>query len=154
MKIYLASDHAAYDLKEKVKKYLVENNYDIEDVGAHSTEAASWAEYGAKAAGKVSQDPVNSKAIIICGTGIGMSLVSNKFKNVRAALCHDEFTTEMSRKHNNANILNMGARVIGDEKALKLVEIWLTTDFEGKKTPRYQERLDYLHNVVEKKNFK
>jgi ribose 5-phosphate isomerase B len=154
MKIYLACDHAAYDLKEKIKTYLVENNYDIEDMGAHSKEAVNWAEYGAKAAREVSQDPENSQGIIICGTGIGMSLVSNKFKNVRAALCHDEFTTEMSRKHNDANVLNMGARVLSEEKALQLVEIWLNTEFAGEKVPRYRQRLDYLHDVVESKNFK
>lgn len=154
MKIYLASDHAAFELKEEVKKYLIENNYDIEDMGTHSPEPASWAEYGAKAAQKVSDDPKNSKGIMICGTGIGMSMVCNKFRNVRAALCFDEYTTEMSRKHNDANVLTIGARVLNVEKALKIVELWLNTEFEGKKVLRYQQRIDYLHNVVESSNFK
>ncbi len=154
MKIYLASDHAAFELKEEVKNYLVQNGCDVEDLGTHSTTAANWAEYGAKAARKVSEDPLNSKGILICGTGIGMSIVANKFKNVRAALCHNDFTAEMARKHNDANILSMGARVLSREAALKIVEIFLNTGFEGNKTPRYRQRLDYMYEVVEKNNFK
>lgn len=154
MKIYLASDHAAFELKEEVKKYLARNNYDVEDVGTHSTAAANWAEYGAAAARRVSEDPLNSKGILICGTGIGMSMVANKFKNVRAALCHNKFTAEMSRKHNDANILNMGARVLSPEAALEIVAIWLSTEFEGNKVPRYRQRLDYMHEIVERNNFK
>lgn len=151
MIIYLASDHAGFELKEKVKKYLLDNNFTIEDMGTYSTEPVDWSEYGAEAAQKVSQDPENAKGIIICGSGIGMSMVSNKFKNVRAALCHDLTAAEMSRKHNNANVLNMGARVIDTKKALKIVDKWLHTEFEG---GRHQKRIDYLHQVVERMNFK
>jgi len=151
MKIYLASDHAGFELKEEVKKYLLNKNLAVEDMGTGSPESVNWAEYGAKAAKKVSEDPDNAKGIIICGSGIGMSMVANKFKNVRAALCNDEYAAEMSRKHNNANVLNMGARVIDKEKALKIVDTWLKTEFEG---GRHQKRLDYLHEVVEKENFK
>ncbi len=151
MKIYVASDHAGFELKEEVKNYLQAHHCDFEDMGTDSSDSVNWAEYGARAALKVSKDPVNSRGIIICGSGIGMSMVSNKFKNVRAALCNDEYTAEMSRMHNNANVLNMGARVLNKEKALKIVEIWLNTEFEG---GRHQTRLDYLHNVVEKRNFK
>lgn len=150
MTIYLASDHAGFDLKEKVKKHLLENNLPVEDLGTHSTDSVSWSEYGAKAAAKVSADPEHSKGIILCGSGIGMSIVSNKFKNVRAALCHDVYTAEMSRKHNNANVLNMGARVIDHNTALKIVDKWLHTEFEG---GRHQGRVDYLQGVVEKENF-
>ncbi|MCP4157814.1 MAG: ribose 5-phosphate isomerase B [bacterium] len=151
MKIYLASDHAGYELKETVKKYLLEKDFQLEDMGASSPESVNWAEYGAKAAQKVSEDPKNAKGIIICGSGIGVSMVSNKFKHVRAALCHDVNAAEMCRKHNNANVLNMGARVIDTETALKIVDTWLNTAFEG---GRHQTRLDYLHRVVEKNNFK
>ena len=151
MKIYLASDHAGFELKEAVEKYLLNKNYAVADMGTDSPESVNWAEYGAKAAKKVSEDPDNAMGIIICGSGIGMSMVANKFKNVRAALCYDEYTAEMSRKHNNANVLNIGARVIAKEKALKIVEIWLNTEFEG---GRHRQRLDYLHQVVEKENFK
>jgi ribose 5-phosphate isomerase B len=151
MIIYLASDHAGFELKEKVKKYLLDNNFTIEDMGTHSDESVNWSEYGAEAAQKVSEDPGNTKGIIICGSGIGMSMVSNKFKNVRAALCHDLHAAEMSRKHNNANVLNMGARVIDTKTALEIVDKWLHTEFEG---GRHQKRIDYLHRVVERMNFK
>ncbi len=151
MKIYLASDHAGFELKEEIKKYLRENNFPFEDMGTDSPQAVNWAEYGAKAAAKVSRDPEQSKGILVCGTGIGMSMAANKFKSVRAALCTEEFMAEMSRKHNNANILALGARVTGKEKALKIVDIFLNTEFEGN---RHQVRLDYLHRVVEDNNFK
>ena len=151
MKIYIASDHAGFRLKEEIKEHLLKNNYVVEDMGTNSEDSVNWVEYGSKAAAKVSADPENSKGIIVCGTGLGMSMVSNKFKNVRAALCNDEYTAEMSRKHNNANVLNMGARLIALEKALRIVDRWLTSAFEG---GRHQKRLDYLHDQVEKNNFK
>jgi RpiB/LacA/LacB family sugar-phosphate isomerase len=151
MNIYLASDHAGFELKEEIKTYLSERDFTVEDLGTGSAESVNWAEYGAKAAGKVSQDPEHSKGILVCGSGIGMSIVANKFKGVRAALCGDPYAAEMSRKHNNANVLTMGARVTDKEKALEIVEIWLNTDFEG---GRHQQRLDYLEGIVEKENFK
>lgn len=151
MKIYLASDHAGFKLKEMVKKYLKKKAYQFEDLGTHSSDSVNWAEYGAKAAGVISKNPENSKAIIICGSGIGMSMVSNKFKNVRAALCNDEYSAEMSRKHNNANILTMGARILTGKKAMKIIDVWLHTEFEG---GRHQERINYLKNTIEKNNFK
>ncbi len=151
MKIYLASDHAGFELKEYLKKYLEKNGYDISDKGTFNKERANWAEYGAQGAEAVSKDPENTRGIIICGSGIGMSMVSNKFKNVRAALCMDEYSAEMSRRHNNSNVLNMGARVIDKEKAIRITEIWLKTPFER---GRHQERLEYLSKEVEEKNFK
>ncbi|HLP58719.1 MAG TPA: ribose 5-phosphate isomerase B [Candidatus Deferrimicrobium sp.] len=150
MTIYLASDHAGFELKEKIKKYLIDNQYIIDDKGTHSTESSSWVEYGAAAAREVSKDPDNSRAIIICGSGLGMSIVSNKFKNVRAAVCNDLYTAEMSRKHNDANVLNMGARVVAPELAIRIVDKWLNTDFEGN---RHQLRIDQLSNI-EGTNFK
>lgn len=150
MKIYLASDHAAYELKEKIKKYLMDNHYTVEDKGTYSLESSSWVEYGAAAARKISEDPEDSVGIILCGSGLGMSIVANKFKNVRAAVCNDLYTAEMSRKHNNANVLNIGARVVAPELALRIVDKWLNTEFEGN---RHQLRLDQLSNV-ENKNFK
>lgn len=151
MKICLASDHAGFELKEYLKKYLEKNGYDISDKGVYNNECANWAEYGAHGAEAVSKDPENTRGIIICGSGIGMSMVSNKFKNVRAALCMDEYSAEMSRRHNNSNILNMGARVIDKEKAIRIMEIWLKTPFER---GRHQVRLEYLSKEVEEKNFK
>ncbi len=150
MKIYLASDHAGFKLKQSVENFLKEEGYLTEDVGVESESRASWAEYGAKGAEFVSKDPENSRGIIICGTGLGMSMVSNKFKNVRAALCTNEYMAEMSRKHNNANVLNMGARVLTEDLALRIVKIWMDTPFEG---GRHAERLDQLKEV-EDNNFK
>jgi len=159
MKIYLASDHAGFTLKESVKQYLLNNleNFplvsplQIEDMGTFSPESANWAEFAAKAAAGVSQNPKTSRGILICGSGIGMSMAANKFKNVRAALCHDTTSAEMSRKHNNANVLNLGARVIDNDTALLIVKTWLNTEFEG---GRHQKRLDFLHETIEKENFK
>lgn len=151
MKIILASDHAGFSLKIHVKEHLKKKGFIVEDMGVFSEDRANWAEYGAKAASVVSGDPENSKGIIICGSGIGMSIVSNKFKNVRAALCNDEYSAEMSRRHNNANILNMGERVVSEELAEKIVDIWLNTPFEG---GRHADRLEYISTVVEKNNFK
>lgn len=151
MKIYLASDHAGFELKKALKTMLDNWGFNPEDLGTFTPDSVNWAEYGAKAAQKVSLDPENSRAIIICGSGIGMSMVANKFKNVRAALCGDEYAAKMSRKHNNANVLNLGARVLEQKEAFKIIKVWLNTGFEG---GRHQTRLDYLHNQVEKNNFK
>jgi len=151
MNIYMASDHAGFLLKEEIKTYLRENKYKVIDVGTDSTKSVNWAEFGARAAKDVSDNYDNSIGIIICGSGIGMSIVSNKFKYVRAALCRDEYDAEMARKHNNANILNLGARVTETKKALSIVKKFLKTEFEG---GRHQDRLDFLQNMVEDNNFK
>ncbi len=151
MKIIVASDHAGFKLKMHVKKYLEDKGYSVKDMGTFSEERSNWAEYGAKAAKIVSNDPGNSLGIIICGSGIGMSMVSNKFKNVRAALCNDEYSAEMSRKHNNANVLNMGARIVSEEKAEKIVDVWLSTPFEG---GRHAVRLEFMADKIENINFK
>jgi ribose 5-phosphate isomerase B len=148
--IHIASDHAGFELKEEIKKFLLERQYEVKDHGTCSEESVAWPSFGARAAGEVSKHPDTHRGIIVCGAGIGMSMVCNKFKNVRAALCHDEYAAEMSRKHNNANVLNMGGRAIEMKKALKILEIWLTTEFEG---GRHQKRLDLL-SEIENKNFK
>ncbi len=150
MKIYIASDHAGFKLKEAVRFYLEKGGYVFFDLGVYSGEKSDWPVSGAKGAVEVSKDPKNSKAVIICGTGIGMSMVANKFKNVRAALCTDEYMAEMSRRHNNSNVLNLGARVISEKKALKILDVWLKTEFEG---GRHKKRLDLLQDI-EENNFK
>jgi ribose 5-phosphate isomerase B len=149
IKLILAADHAGFELKENIKTYLQEQKYVVEDCGAFSSEAVNWAEYGARAAAKVSADPERTAGILICGSGIGMSIVANKFKNVRAALCHDENGARLARRHNNANVLAMGARVVSVDEALNIVRVFLTTGFEG---GRHQVRLDYLRDYVENKS--
>ena len=151
MKIYLGADHAGYELKEEIKRFLTRRKYDVEDCGTDSSDPVNWADFGARAAKRVSENPDDSMGIIICGTGIGMSMTSNKHANVRAALCYDEYTAEMSRRHNNANVLNIGARVLTKEEAIRIVEIWLNTPFDG---GRHQKRLEFLHDIVERQNFK
>jgi ribose 5-phosphate isomerase B len=151
MKLVVAADHAGFELKEKIREHLRLQGYTVEDGGAFSAAAVNWAEFGARAAAKVSADPLHTIGILVCGSGIGMSIVANKFPNVRAALCHDENTARLSRSHNDANVLALGARVLEAATALKIVEIFLNTPFAG---GRHQVRLDYLRDGVENKIFK
>ena len=148
--LYLVSDHAGFKLKEGIKKYLESDSCSYTDLGTNSEESVDWPSFGAKAAVRVSKDPLNTRAVIICGSGIGMSMVSNKFKGVRAALCKSEYEAEMSRKHNNSNVLNMGGRDLELSDAIKILKIWMNTDFEG---GRHQKRLDIL-SKIEQENFK
>jgi ribose 5-phosphate isomerase B len=149
MKLVLAADHAGFALKETIRAYLQERKYDVEDCGAFSAETANWALYGARAAARVSADPENVVGILVCGSGIGMSIVANKFRRVRAALCREENDALTARGHNNANVLALGARVTDGAKALRIVDIFLNTPFEG---GRHQARLDYLSRDVENGN--
>lgn len=130
MKISLGCDHGGYDLKEKVKKYLEEKGYEVADCGCYSKESCDYPEYARKAAWMVANGEVE-KGIVICTTGIGVSIVANKIKGIRCALCHNEHTATMTRLHNNANMLAMGAVEISAEDALKITEIFLTTEFSG-----------------------
>ncbi len=128
--IIIGSDHAAFELKEKIKDLLTNLGYEVEDAGTHSTASVNYADFGKKVARAVS-DGTFSRGILLCGTGLGMSIQANRFKGVRAALCSDIFSARMSRQHNDANILVMGGRVIGDILAFELVREWLSTPFEG-----------------------
>ncbi len=139
-KIIIGSDHAAFGLKEKVKDLLFNLGYGVEDAGTHSEESVNYADYGKKVAGAVSNGEF-AKGILLCGTGLGMSMQANRFKGVRAALCSDIFSVRMSRQHNDSNVLVMGGRVVGDILAFELVKEWLNTPFEG---GRHQERIDTL----------
>ncbi|MCG8688633.1 MAG: ribose 5-phosphate isomerase B [Desulfobacterales bacterium] len=139
-KIIIGSDHAAFGLKEKVKDLLFNLGYGVEDAGTHSEESVNYADFGKKVAGAVSNGEF-AKGILLCGTGLGMSMQANRFKGVRAALCSDIFSVRMSRQHNDSNVLVMGGRVVGDILAFELVKEWLNTPFEG---GRHQERIDTL----------
>ena len=136
--IIIGCDHAAYPLKEKIKAYLIEKNIDVEDVGTNSDISVDYTEFGFQVASRVSTGKFD-RGILLCGTGLGMSMVANKFPKVRAALCNDLFSAIMSRRHNDANILVMGGRVIGETLAREIVDAWLDTPFEG---GRHQERLN------------
>ena len=140
--IALASDHAGFKLKEKIKKYLISNNYDIVDFGTNSESSVDYPIYAHKAAHSVSTGQCE-KGIVCCGSGIGVSIAANKEKGIRCALIHDEFTAEMCKRHNNANMIALGARVVDHDEALKLVDIWLGAQFEE---GRHQRRIDQIES--------
>lgn len=128
--VIIGCDHAAYELKEKIKAFLTDYGLTVEDAGTHGSDSVNYPDFGKKVAEAVSTGK-NSRGILMCGTGLGMSMVANKYPNVRAALCSEEFSARMSRLHNDSNILVLGARVIGDQLAFSLVRTWLETPFEG-----------------------
>ena len=138
--IVLASDHGGFNLKEIIKKHLIENSYTVIDIGVDEPKSVDYPDYGKKAAGMVSRGEAEI-GILLCGTGLGMSMVANKIKGIRAALCHNIFTAQMARAHNNANILVLGARVLGDELAVATLDAFLKTPFEG---GRHQRRIDKI----------
>ncbi|MBU0993583.1 MAG: ribose 5-phosphate isomerase B [Proteobacteria bacterium] len=136
--IIIGSDHAAFPLKEIVKEFIRDRGIDVTDIGTNGDASVNYAEFGMKLSEAVSTGNYK-RGILLCGTGLGMSMVANRFPHVRAALCNDLFSARMSRCHNDANILVMGGRVIGETLALEIVKAWLETPFEG---GRHQERLD------------
>lgn len=142
-RIIIGCDHAAYPLKEKIKSYLRDKSMGVEDVGTDSEISVDYSQFGTKVALQVSQGRFE-RGILLCGTGLGMSMVANKFPHVRAALCNDLFSAIMSRRHNDANILVMGGRVIGEALAREIVNAWIETPFEG---GRHRERLDNFDSL-------
>jgi len=142
-KFVIASDHGGLALKEAVCAFLKEKGVAIQDLGTMTDDSVDYPDYGIKVASAVSTGEADS-GILICGTGIGMSIVANKFPGVRAALITDEFTAQMSKEHNNANIIVMGGRVLSSAQAQKMVQIWLETAYEG---GRHQKRLDKIANL-------
>jgi len=137
-KLIIGCDHAAVGLKEIIKNHLQKRGVDVDDVGTFSQDSVDYPDIGRQVAAQVSNGAYQ-RGILLCGTGLGMSMVANRFAHVRAALCNDLFSAAMSRRHNDANILVMGGRVIGDVLALEIVDTWLATEFEG---GRHQRRLD------------
>ena len=128
MKVAMGCDHGGYELKEILKAHLLENGYEIEDMGCFSKESVDYPVYARAAAEKVASGECE-KGIVICTTGIGVSIVANKVPGIRAALCHNEHTATMTRLHNNSNVLAMGAGEVTQEMALKMADIFLTTEF-------------------------
>jgi ribose 5-phosphate isomerase B len=139
-KIFLSSDHAGYKLKEKVKSFLIDNNFEYEDLGCSSLEPVDYPDY-AKLLSKKIKDKNNSKGILFCGTGIGISMAANRFSHIRAALCTSVEMASKSRKHNDANVLALGGRILEDKLALQIVEEFLYTDFEA---GRHNLRVDKI----------
>jgi ribose 5-phosphate isomerase B len=140
MKIAIASDHAGFGLKNRILRYLAEEKVEAVDFGTDGRDSVDYPDYAIEVAESVSKGKLE-RGILICGTGIGMSITANKFPGVRAALCHNAVTAEASRRHNDANILVLGERVLDEEMAVQIVRIWLETDFEA---GRHQRRLDKI----------
>jgi ribose 5-phosphate isomerase B len=142
-RIGIASDHGGRVLKDKVSRFLRSLGAEVFDFGVdlHSDQSVDYPDYAKSLAIEVSQGKL-PRGILVCGTGIGMSIAANKVSGIRAAVVWDEFTARMSRQHNDANILCLGERVLNHDKALELVRTWLETDFEGN---RHQTRLDKIH---------
>ncbi len=132
MKIVIGCDHAGFPLKEEVKQKLLKEGHEIIDVGTNSAESVDYPIYG-RAVGEAVAKGEAERGIAICGSGIGISIACNKVKGVRCALCTSVEMAEMCRRHNNANVIAMGARMIDKELAFKMVDTWLTTEFEGGK---------------------
>jgi len=140
MKIAIASDHGGFALKEEIKKHLTERGTEFTDYGTDSTESCDYPAYAEKACRAVIAGEAE-KAILCCGTGIGMSMAANKLRGIRCACCSDSYSAEMTRRHNNANALALGGRVVGPDLALRMVDIFLDTPFEG---GRHQRRIDQV----------
>ena len=140
MKIILASDHGGYELKEIIKAHLAGQNLEIEDIGTHSTDSVDYPQYGKAAAKRVASGEFD-RGILCCGTGIGISLAANQVKGIRCAVVSDTFSARMSRAHNDANMLALGGRVVGQGLALEIVDAWLSAEFEG---GRHQRRVDQI----------
>ena len=141
--IALGCDHGGYELMQEVKKHLQERNLEYRDFGCNGTEAVDYPVYGKKVAQAI-QSGECEKGILICGTGIGISITANKFKGIRAALCTDCFTAEATRLHNDANILAMGGRVVGPGLALKIVDTFLDTPFSNEE--RHIRRINMIED--------
>lgn len=140
MKIAIASDHGGFELKEKIYNYLLDKGYEVTNFGTNSTESCDYPVFAKKVCNAILKENFE-RGILICGTGIGMSIMANRFKGIRAACLSDKYSAEMTRKHNDSNVLCFGARVIDESLAKEIVDIWLKTQYEA---GRHQKRIDML----------
>ena len=147
--IAIGSDHGGYKLKEEIKKYLDEKEIKYKDLGCKSEESVDYPNIAEEVVKEV-QEKKCDKGVLICRSGIGMSIVANKFKGIRCALCHDEFTAKYSRMHNDSNVLAIGADDVTVNDAICILRMWLATEFEG---GRHKERINLI-NKIEDENMK
>lgn len=140
-KIIIAADHGGYSLKEALKPRLPELGLDVTDIGTDSDQAVDYPDYGEQAAAAVSAGRF-PRGILICGSGVGMSIVANRFPGIRAALCANETVAELSRRHNDANVLVLPGRFLTEEEALRMVKIWSETPFDGGRHQARVEKID------------
>ena len=141
--IALGSDHGGLELKNALMRELQERGLEVQDFGTASNDSVDYPDFATKVAGAVSRAEAEL-GVLVCGTGIGMSIVANKFPRVRAALATDDFMAQMAKEHNNANILVLGGRVLTEEAAVKMLTVWLDSEYEG---GRHQRRLDKIAQV-------
>lgn len=147
MKIVVGSDHRGFKAKEVIKAIVTQLGHECIDVGTDSSDPVDYPDYAYSAATAVAKNEAD-RAILICGTGIGTSITANKVKGIRAALCHDELSTQISRDHNDANVLCVSGDLIGDVLMRKMVEVWLSTEFSG---GRHQRRINKITAIEEGK---
>ncbi|MBN2476611.1 MAG: ribose 5-phosphate isomerase B [Pirellulales bacterium] len=149
MRISIGTDHRGYEIRSKLIELVERLGHEVEDVGAFTDEASDYPDLAAEVAGKVSRGEVD-RGILVCGTGLGMCIAANKFPGVRAAPCHDDLTAEMSRRHNDSNILCLSADLLGGRLIDRMVELWLATPFEGGRHARRVEKIRNLERAIEK----
>ena len=143
MRIAIGSDHAGFSLRRAIEQKLRSMGHEVLDCGCDNEESCDYPEFGAAVGRKVASGECD-RGIVVCGTGLGIAMAANKIKGIRAAVVHDAFTARMSREHNDANVLALGARVLDPDFALELVDLWLTTDFEGGRHARRVGKIDAL----------
>ena len=143
MKIALGADHAGFELKEKIRQHLVDKGFQADDRGTNSAESVDYPNFALAVAEQVARKQADL-GILVCGAGIGMSIAANKVAGIRAANVHSEIEAQLSREHNNANVLALGARLLDEALALKIVDRWLTTNFAG---GRHQRRIDKISEL-------
>lgn len=146
MRIALAADHAGFKLKEEIKEFLRQREIEHQDFGTYSEDPTDYMDWGVEAVQGVSQGEFE-RGILICGTGLGMNIMANKFSGIRATPCYDLYTARMAREHNDSNILILGGRITAAGLAKEIVKVWLVTEFQGE---RHQKRLDKLRQIEEK----
>lgn len=147
MKIGIGCDHGAFEYKEIVKEMLTKQGHEVEDFGTHNTESCDYPDYAYACAKSVSEGK-NERGIVICGTGIGVSITANKVNGIRCALCSEPVSAKLTREHNNSNVLAMGQRVIGVEVMKEIVNVWVNTPFT--QDERHQRRIDKIMAVETK----
>ena len=146
MKIAIGNDHAAVELKNEIKAYLEEKGHEVVNYGTDTHDSCNYAEYGEKVANAVAAKEVDC-GVLICGTGVGISLAANKVPGIRAAVCSEPVTAKLVKQHNKANIICFGARIVGGEVAKAIVDAYLETEFEG---GRHEQRIAYIHEIEKK----
>ena len=149
MKVALGADHGGFELKEKIRQHLVDHGISVDDLGTHSNAAVDYPDYARAVGEKVAARRADC-GILVCGAGIGMSIAANKVPGIRAANVHSEVEAQLSREHNNANVLTLGGRLLDEAAALKIVDRWLNTEFSG--DGRHVRRLEKISEIEHDEN--